>query len=118
MIDESVYKKPFFLYRDKLYRVVREYNDIYKPYPHSIRGKDFGIISIISIANGDLKVDLEYVGDFRAGTIKNFQRAIAWVNARIEGVKRYNENEYRKHQEFWSNVEAELALNALQGDNL
>jgi hypothetical protein len=118
MIDRGTKKKLFFLYRDRLYNVVKEYNAIYKPYPHVIRGKNFGIISIISKRDGDLKVDLEFVEDTRAITIKHFIQAIAWVEARIEGVKRYNENEYRKHQEFWGNVEAELALDALKGDNL
>lgn len=49
--------------------------------------------------------------------IKAIQVASAWVDARLEGLKRYNEREYRKHQVLIESLEAEMAMKALSALN-
>jgi hypothetical protein len=46
--------------------------------------------------------------------VKAIQVASAWVDARMEGIRRYNEREYRKHQQLIENLEAEAAMKALE----
>jgi hypothetical protein len=96
----AVYHRLFQILKDRIV----EYNRIQNPYLVVIRGKRFGEISVTVDENGRMDIYAYYI-PLNAKTIKSLLQAIAWVEARIEGLKRYNKNEYRKQSELFGSAE-------------